>query len=78
MIFSIKTERFCIKITQKREILYQNHTKTCNFAFQMMKFAGWGWEDRALFPKDLRFHAKNAVFILSNKIGDDFVPIILF
>ena len=33
-----QNEKSCIKIIQKRGILYQNHTKTRNFVSQMMNF----------------------------------------
>ena len=34
-----KTRTFVSKSHTKREVLYQNHTKTRNFVLQMMKFA---------------------------------------
>ena len=35
-----KNEEFCIKITLKRGIVYQNHTKTGNCVLNLMNFAG--------------------------------------
>ena len=46
-VFIIKNEKSCIRIARKRQIVYQNHTKTRNFVFKMMKFAdaaAEGWE----------------------------------
>ena len=37
--FCILNEILCIKMTQKRGILYQNHTKTRNFVLKMTNFA---------------------------------------
>ena len=36
----IKNKKLCIKNTQKRGILYQNHTKTRNLVLNLMNFAG--------------------------------------
>ena len=35
----IKNEEFCIKITQKQGILFQNHTKMRNYVLKMINFA---------------------------------------
>ena len=40
MINLYLNEGFCVKITRKRGIVYQNHSNTRSFVLKMMNFAG--------------------------------------